>query len=284
MSETSLPLPKWLLGQELERARLDSGHELADAASALHITEISVRRFESGKTLINPLQLEILCGLYGVGADVRERLENLRELAAQPAWWTSLGPRPPAMAAMLRMEMSAVRIRTFDHSAIPGLLQTPAYARAVIRAVELDITAKKLEASVKLRMTRQTQVWDKDEPPEAIFIIDESALNRIPGPAETHRAQLARLLNPPANAVVQILPFRAGPSPATGTFYIFDFESDVMPKGVYAEGSVQAKDLTEAGENIGAYEQVWERARSMALPPAESAAFLHQMMEGIPDE
>jgi len=280
-------LHKRLLGRGLAELRLAAGISLDEAAEHLSRAPVSVWRFEQGKTMIDGLQLRTLCDLYRADPETRKRLEDLHELASQPTWWSHLGPRPPATAGLLGMEDLARRIRGYDHSAIPGLLQTPAYAHANIKAVDPTISRERLELAVRLRMERQTQIWDRENPPEAVFLIDEAALHRQAGPPEARRAQLSRLRTLPPSAVVQIVPFSAGPHPSLGTYLIFDieFESGVLMRGVYVEGSASGKGfVSESADDVQEYEAIFERTRAKALTPKESALHIQELMKGISDD
>lgn len=283
MTDAREPLPKWLLGRQLRSLREEGGHSVAEIAKRLGLVGTSVRRFEDGKTVITKLALEVLSDYYEVEPETRERLFNLREMASQPGWWKSYGPQPDATAALLEMEPAAIRIRSFDHDAVPGLLQTPACARAIIDAVELDISRQQLESGVELRVQRQSRVFG-DEKREVTFIVDETALHRMPGSAETRRAQLARLRTPPKGVTVRILPFSAGPHPALAGFTIFDFDSDVISRGAYVEWSAMTRGGVEEGNDVLPFEQIWERIKPMTLSPSQSSQFIKRMMEGISDE
>lgn len=280
-------LHKRLLGRGLEELRVNAGVSLEEAAEQIARSTTSVWRFEQGKTLIDALQLKTLCTLYGAGPDRRTRLENLRELARQPVWWSDFGPRSAATAGLLSMEDLAFRLREFDHCAIPGLLQTPSYARANIEAVEPTISRPEVEAAVALRMERQAKVWDRKDPPEVLFLIDEAALWRLPGSSDARRAQLGRLRTVPSSVQVQIVPFSAGPHPSLGTYVLFDLDldSEGLSKGVYIEGSAAEKGyVTEVASHVQAYELVFERTRAKALAPDLSARRLQEMMKEIPDD
>ncbi|GAB3435809.1 helix-turn-helix domain-containing protein [Flindersiella endophytica] len=279
-------LHRRLLGRGLEELRTSAGVSLNDAAEQIARSTTSVWRFEQGKTMIDALQLRTLCALYGASPEQRARLENLRELARRPAWWSHLGPRPTVTAGLLSMEDLAWRIREFDHSAIPGLLQTPDYARAIIEAVEPGSSRSDIDTAVALRMERQAKVWAGQEPPEALFLIDEAALWRMPGTPEARRAQLGRLHNPPPTVTLQIVPFSAGPHPSLGTYLIFDLKLDATnARGVYVEGSAAQKGyITEDEPHIEAYELVFEQTRAKALPPKLSAQRLVEMMKELPDD
>ena len=282
-------LHKRLLGTQLNRLREDAKVTLEEAGDRLGRTTRTVRRFEDGDTLPDKLQLDALCDLYGVDPEVRKQLESLRELARQPVWWSHLGPRPPATSAMLAMESTAHRIRDFDHNAIPGLLQTTSYTANNIRAVEPGLSPQQVESAVKLRTERQARIWQRENPPEAHFLIDEAALWRIAGSGESKRAQFSRLLPPflAPTVTIQIVPFSAGPHPSLGTYRIFDLDLDSNTgiKGVYVEGSAtQQGVIIENESEIAQYELVFEQTRAKAYSPSESARYIKERIRGIADD
>lgn len=292
MPDESL-LYKRLLGRELEQLRTHAGIRPTEAGDQLGRTQTSVWRFEQGKTLIDTLQLKTLLDLYGAGAAVRRRLEHLREMARQPVWWSHLGPRPPATAGLLSMERSARQIRGYDNHAIPGLLQTSAYARANIVAVAAEISRQELDDAITLRMERQAVVWNRDDPPEATFLVDEAVLYRMTGPVEVRHAQLARLRSLPPKVRLHVVPFRKGPHPSFGTYFIFnldfdlelDLESGLTWRGVYVEGAATEEGyVTEADRDIEKYISVFERTRALALSARQSARLIEDIMKGLVED
>lgn len=281
------PLYKRLLGQALGQLRDDAKVTFEEAAGRLDRTTRTVRRFESGDTLPDGHQLNTLCELYGAGGQARTRVENLHELARQPVWWSHLGPRPPATAAMLAMEELAYRVRDFDTNAIPGLLQTVAYATETNLAVDVDLSPQQAEADVALRMERQVKIWEGERPPEAVFLIDESVFKRMTGTAEGQKAQLARLLTPPPSAQIQIVPFDKGPHPSLGAYRIFDLDLDsaAPAKGVFVEGSTSQQGVVIESESaIAKHELAFERTRAKALSVSESARRIRERIRETPDD
>jgi transcriptional regulator with XRE-family HTH domain len=276
-------LSGWLLGNRLQEARNRAGRTVATTARDLGIHQQTLRRWENAEVIPGLLQLRGLFDYYGVPAEERGDLEGLRERATRPGWWNGSGTWPDATLELLGMEMAAVRIRGWDLTSIPGLLQTPEYARLVMQAMEPNISPTHLDTGVELRTGRQAKVF-AGPLREAIFMIDEMALARMPGGAAVRRAQITRLLTPPSPATIQVVPFRAGPHPAKGSFLIFDFDSDRIPAGVYAQGSVNAKEVVETGGEVARYEQVWTWLQAKALSPHETTRFLKRTLEGISDD
>jgi hypothetical protein len=276
-------LSGWLLGNQLKEARERAGRTVADTARELGVHQQTLRRWENAEVIPNKMQVMVLSEYYELGGGQRQDLEALRERAGQPAWWNGSGRWPDATAELLGMEIAAVRIRAWDLTAIPGLLQTPEYARQIMLSVEPNISPTHLDAGVELRVGRQARVFE-GQVREMVFMIDELVLRRMPGGAAVRRAQLARLLAPPPLATIKIVPFSVGPHPALGSFFVCDFDSAVIPKGVYVEGSVVAKGMVETGKEVDRYEQVWTWLEGKALSGKQTAHHLKERLEGITDE
>lgn len=99
---------------------------------------------------------------------------------------------PSWFAPWRAVERDAVRLRTFQPSLVPGLLQTEMYARVVLTDGGLR-TAEEVERLVETRMERQ-ELLSGDDPTPFTAIVDEAALIRVVGDIEIQRAQLNHLL------------------------------------------------------------------------------------------
>jgi transcriptional regulator with XRE-family HTH domain len=274
-------LSGWLLGTQLEAARVKAGfRNAAEAAKVVSVDRATLKRWENGEVIPDPLKLRGLCGLYGVPEAKQLELEELRTRAKEPGWWSS-GKWPDATAELLGMEIAAVRIRSWDLTAIPGLLQTPEYARLVMQSVEPDISPTQLDDGVELRTSRQAKVFE-GALREAIIMIDENALARMSGKAAVRRAQLARLRALPKQVTLQVVPFSAGSHPALGSFLICDFDSDRIPAAAFVEGSVSGRSFTE--KDVSRYEQVWAWLQEKALTPQQTTEFLRKRLEDTRDD
>jgi transcriptional regulator with XRE-family HTH domain len=256
---------------------------MREAANRLKVGELTIRRYENGDTRPDANKLEILAGFYQASEEQREELEWLRSSIDKQEWWRRFGGGLDSMA-FLELEPAATQIRSYDHDAIPGLLQTPAYARAIMEALELGVSRQALTRGVDLRMERQARVFG-DQDKDITFIVDQAALERMPGGAAVRRAQLARLRRPPKGVTVLVLPFSAGPHPALSGFTIFEFDIEEIPTAVYTEWSASANGaVVEDEKDVELYEELWRRIRPLTLDRAQSSKFIKEMMESISDE
>jgi transcriptional regulator with XRE-family HTH domain len=275
-------LAGWILGKRLAEARKAAERKLAETTRVLEIHETTLRRWENAEVVPGLIQLNAVLDFYGAPEEVRAELRELRARAAEPGYWNGSGPWPSATAELLNMELAAVRRRSWDLTAVPGLLQTPEVARAIMQSVEPHLSPPQLDRAVDLRMLRQLKVAEGPTR-EVIYLIGEEALARLPGTLAARRAQLVKLLSRPPTTTIQVLPFRAGPHLALGSFLICEFDSEQINSAVFVEGSVSGRSYTET-KDIHRYETVWTSIHNKALGPEETVRFLRDQLEGMTDD
>ncbi len=226
---------------------------------------------------VRPLvtDVRVLLDTYGVtDTKIREALFDLTRQARERGWWTAYGALDDNY---VEFEAEASRISTYELSIIPGLLQTPEYARAIQRGL-LMTDEQEIDRLVELRMERQ-KILTGDNPPKLWAVIDESALRRSFGSAETKVGQLQRLIDTEhmENVVVQVLPIDADPHPGLyGSFVILDYEGDpslvyreMKPSSSYEEGPAQVEERRTVFQHLSA----------TALGPKESIAWLRRLAD-----
>jgi transcriptional regulator with XRE-family HTH domain len=133
-------------------------------------------------------------------------------------------PFPASFRSFAPHEAEATALYTFEHSFIPGLLQTEAYARAVMEAYP-DATEEVVSERLAGRLSRQA-VLDRDDPPPPMVcaLIDQSALNREIGGPMVMREQLVHLaaVSRRPNITVQIIPNTGAHLGLLGAFTVAD--------------------------------------------------------------
>ncbi len=121
-------------------------------------------------------------------------------------------PFPASFRSFAAHEAEAVALSNYEHSLVPGLLQTEEYARAIL-ATRPNTTADEVEEQVRGRMDRQAVLTRNDPPaPLLLALIDEGVLHRPIAPPAVMRGQLARLLtlSRQPNITIQVVPYEAG--------------------------------------------------------------------------
>src|SRR5256885_4093000 len=128
------------LRAELKRAREQSGMTQKEVAEALDWSPSKVIRIETGAVIISTSDLMALLPHYGVTD--RKRIDTLVEVARasrKQAWWDDYRPYyDQQFLTFLGYEASTIRMRAFQALLVPGLLQTPAYTNAIMRAYTDD--------------------------------------------------------------------------------------------------------------------------------------------------
>jgi hypothetical protein len=121
-------------------------------------------------------------------------------------------PFPASFRSFAPYEAEAVALHVFEHSLMPGLLQTEAYARAVL-STRPNTPEDEVESLVAGRLARQAVLW-RDDPPAPILwaLVDEGVLYRPVAPPDVMYDQLKHLaeVSGRPNITVQIVPYSAG--------------------------------------------------------------------------
>jgi transcriptional regulator with XRE-family HTH domain len=173
----------------------------------------------------------------------------------------------------VELEPLARKIQTFEVQAVPGLLQTEAYARAVLGAGR----STAVDELAMARLARQ-RILERPSPPQLWVVLDEAAVRRPVGGQQVMRAQLARLveLAIAQRIVLQVLPYAAGEHACMdGALSILSLSDGQELVYVEAHGSGHIIDETEA---VHAAQLRYDLVRASALAPAASVELLRVQM------
>lgn len=175
---------------------------------------------------------------------------------------------PPWLREWVDWERDAVSIRWFEHTWVPGLLQTEAYARATLTGEAL--TAAEIDELVASRLERQA-ILRRDRPPLVVAVIFEGVLHQSAyGDRELMREQLEHLVHCAALPGVQIhvVPRDIGMYPGLGGGFILA----ELPTGehvAHVDSQASAQLLNEAAA-VATLSRRWERIRGEALSRTQS--------------
>ncbi|MGX1129013.1 transcriptional regulator with XRE-family HTH domain [Streptomyces glaucescens] len=274
------------LGAELRALRTDAGLTSGEAARLVGWHQSKVSRIETGASGVKPADVRILLDAYGV-VDPRLR-ELLLALAGSGGvqgrdhWWHAYrGVLPPTYRDFISLESQASAMRTLETSVVPGLLQTPEYARAVTRAAVEGIDEDGLDALVEVRLARQ-DVLRSHPPLRLCAVLDEAVLRREVGGPDVMRRQLHRLLEAARLPQVrlQVLPFSAGAHiGVTGPFVVFSF-SNTSDLDVVVLDHLTSSLYLERKEDVEAYTEAFDALRRNALSPEESLDYIAVISDG----
>jgi len=173
---------------------------------------------------------------------------------------------PPWFEEWIDAERQARVIRWWEPLLIPGLLQTPDYARALFLAWQRSEDADKIERDVAARIDRK-RIFQPPDPATLIAVIDEGVMYRKIGDEKTMREQLEHLVETSMlpNISLHVVPAGIGAHTGLlGAFALADIEEGI-PRVVYMENPDQG--LTSGTPSvISKIAGMFERVRSEALP------------------
>lgn len=250
-------------GFELRRRREEAGLTQGQLGGCIFCTASLVGQVETARKVPTREFAERVDAALGTDGTF-SRLVGLVLRSQLPHWFQ----------AYAEMEARAAYISTYQCQLVHGLLQTPAYAAALLSVDHPD----RVEEMVAARMERQ-RILKRDEPPVLWVVLDESVLLQAVGDREVMRNQLAHLLsfrNHPW-VHVQVLPFSVGAHTAMmGTFNLlrFDDDPDIHYCESYDQGHMTANPDVIRERSVG-----YARLQAMALSLEDSADLIARVME-----
>ncbi|GAA1265435.1 MULTISPECIES: helix-turn-helix transcriptional regulator [Streptomyces] len=278
-SSTSAPtVLRMILGRRLQDMRLGAGASLEDAARALRVKTLTIRRLEKAEVALKPLYVEKLLETYGADRQEIDEFVDLAEQANEPGWWHSYRDVVPSwFTAYVSLETGAKTLRTYEPQYVTGLLQTPGYARAVLRGGLPNGSEEELVRRVELRLHRQS-LLDREDAPTLWVVMEEAVLHRTVGSPDVMREQIERLLDVSelAHISVDIVPFTAGAHVgACAPFTYFRFEEPELPDIVYSE-LLSASVYLDQRADVVAHLEAHSRM-ALATSSEDSRALLNRM-------
>jgi transcriptional regulator with XRE-family HTH domain len=260
--------PAAFLGAELRRARVAAGFSSQEVLAArLGFDRTVVAKAETGERPPTADVLAAWCAACQLDEDLFGRLALLARRAD--------GPVPSWFEDWLRAEGEAHTLRVWQPLIIPGLLQTPEYARALFVAAGADET--KAEELVALRLERQS-ILERADPPHVVVVIDEPVLHRLIGSPAIMYEQLIHVADMAErpNISVEVVPASTGANAGlSGGFQLAS--CDGAPDVLYMNG---VEDVTEERRSLVRHATlIFDLVRGDALPRAASRALISEAAE-----
>lgn len=265
-----------LLGALLKRLRENSGVARADAAYEIRGSDSKMSRLEAGKVSFKERDVDDLLKMYGIteGTD-RDRVLEMAKESNKHGWWQRYNEVIPSwFEDYVGLEASASRIQTYELLFVPGLLQTPEYARAVVSAGHPDARDPGVEQRLNVRLQRQ-RILRRPDAPTFWAVLDESVLHRPIGSEDVLTAQMDHLLELAAlpSVVLQILPWQLSGYAAEHAFTMLRFAEPELPDLVYLEEHTGAAYLDKRPD-VESYTRIMDRLTIDAMSPEASRRHL----------
>ncbi|WP_433334187.1 helix-turn-helix domain-containing protein [Spirillospora sp. CA-294931] len=236
-----------------------------EVAEVLGLKKSSVSNLEAGRTKLSEEHAEKLDRRYGSRGHF-QRLVRLATTAHDPDWF----------GQFTRYERQAVLIKAYFALVVPGLFQTPEYARALIVGAQV---VDDVDHALDERLRRQ-EILRRTDPPELQMLIKQSALEDPIGGGEVMRAQLAHLIEVShlGNVILRIVPRSARAHPGVdGSFTLL---SSAQGEHALSE-AVGGGRLVSDPAKVRDYRRRFDRLGADALSRDSTRSLLAEMMEAM---
>jgi transcriptional regulator with XRE-family HTH domain len=263
-------------GDRLRKLRARAGY-LTGKEFATHLgwAQSRVSRIETGTQTATDSDVVAWCSATDTSESVAaELLTELREIRIEAASWRRQlrAGHAARQEDVRRVEVVAKRIRAFEFALLPGLVQTPEYARRVLTIhARLHGSPLDVEQAVRIRMQRQHVLYDADRTIE--LLVSESALRYPVGPPEVMAAQFDRLFTVCGLSTVRFGIVRAGietPVIPMHGFWIMDDRSVVIE-------TIDSEITAENPADITLYHRVMDELWTVAAEGEDARAILARL-------
>ncbi|MDF3301630.1 helix-turn-helix domain-containing protein [Streptomyces tropicalis] len=270
------------LALELRRLREAAGISSREAAALLGVNSVQISQIESGASGVSEQRLRRMASNYActdqqfidaLAGMVRDRPEG---------WWEEYrGQLPTPFLDLAELEHHSTYRHDVELLFVPGLLQTPEYARAAFSSRVPELPDEELELRVRHRMQRKA-IFVGPDPVPYEAVVHEAALRiRVSGRA-TARAQLLRVLelSEADHITVRAIPldmdgFGAAWSPmmlAGGAVPKLDTAVRDAPHGT---------GFIDSEAQLGLFRTLFRRVEAVSLDPARSRDFIHRLAKEL---
>lgn len=270
------------LGTELRRLREAAGLKALEVAGLLNSTSAQISLVEAGFAGVSAERVRRLAAHYACTDEAL--IDALVAMATDRTrgWWEDFrGVLPTPFLDLAELEHHAAFMHEVVITHVPGLFQTPDYARAVFSYMNPELPVSELEPRVEHRMRRRT-VLEGDKPTPYEAIVHEFALRIRVSTRGVARAQLRQILDlsEQDHVTVRIIPVDQDDFAGAGAAMI------------YLGGPVPRLDtgLRDAPVNKGPIdtEAQLQRLRTLllkvgkaSLAPAQSRDFIHRVAKEL---
>ncbi|GGM36367.1 transcriptional regulator [Longimycelium tulufanense] len=269
------------LASELRRLRMSTGLTTDAAGERAGMSGAKVSRIENNRQSFTRDDVAALLDAYGLQDDQRGELLDMAERAHELGWWKPYERQlTKATPTLLALEMDATRLRNFEPTVLPGLLQTPEYARQVLRTTGPSVRPEEIEARVAARMARQA-ILTKPKAPSLQAVIDEAVLRRLLASPDIAERQFRHLLDAAdrPNVLLQVIPLTAGiHTGVEGPFLIFEYGNS---SAVVLLEAKAGEHFLEKEPEVAPYLTAITSLEEQALDAAESRTLVARLLKEL---
>ncbi|MFE1909588.1 helix-turn-helix domain-containing protein [Streptomyces gardneri] len=255
-----------VFGQQLKLCRLRAGMERAELGARTGYSASTIASYEQGRRIPPPKFIDEADEVLDAGGVLKAGKKEVAR-AQYPAFFRDAA----------RLEAQAIELHVYATQAVPGLLQTDEYARAVFEMWRPLLDEEVVEQRVAARMARQ-EIFTRRPAPHLSFVIEESVLHRPLGGRSVWRGQLEQLLlvGQRRNVEIQVMPlWREEHAGLAGPFTLIEDREERRIS--YAEVQGDSRVHTERGK-VRELEAAYGILRAQALTPEESLALIEKLL------
>jgi transcriptional regulator with XRE-family HTH domain len=266
----------------LRQARLDAGLTQDQVAGELDWSLSKIVRIENGSVKLSTTDLKAMLGQYRItDSHIEQELVSMAKAARQRPWWSAYREfAAPRYLEYVELEQAAAATLNYQPQLVPGLLQTRAYAAAVIGQPGRGTTEERAAGLLKFRMKRQ-ELLNAPEPPTLSFVLDESVAYRQVGTPEIMADQIRHLIKLADRPyiTVQIRPFAAGLAPGMqAPFVVVSFPDRADPDVLFLE-SPRGDTLVDNDQGeISRCRSMFEDMQKTSLSEPDTIKFLSGLL------
>jgi hypothetical protein len=257
---------------------------VVDVAKAAGVSQPTWSQVETSVAVPGKEQLECALRLLEVEGAEADEMQALRDRAKRREWWYEYDDvANPAYLKFIGYEASAVEILQCTSGWIPGLLQTPAVARAIFSMLGSPVRPENVDRTVAVRVRRQRIL----ENPGLRFhvICGEEALRYIWGSPAILQEQLLYLrdlAHSRPNVTFQAVPFSAGPHLGHSNPYaILRFENPLDSPIVSFDSAPVTSMIVDTPAELRRWRYVFDELQRTALPPEGTVRLIESIIEEL---
>ncbi|WP_328739155.1 helix-turn-helix domain-containing protein [Streptomyces erythrochromogenes] len=258
-----------VFGRQLKRFREWAELERPELGSRTGYSASTIAAFEQGRRIPPPKfidQADELLGARGMLMDMKEEIERVR----YPAFFRGAA----------KLEKEAVELHVYAVQAVPGLLQTAEYARAVFAMWLPLLDEATIEERVTARLARQ-DIFSRTPLPTISFVIEESMLRRPLGGRDVMRGQLEQILlaGQRRNVAIQVMPTALEEHAGLGGSFTL-IETREGRRMAYVEAHQDSRLYSER-KSVREFEERYGLLRAQALTPRESLDVIEKALGDV---
>ncbi|CAL2066240.1 Helix-turn-helix domain-containing protein [Streptomyces murinus] len=254
------------VGRQIRLWREAAGLKQGELGALIGYSEEMVSSVERGRRAPKPEFLDATDEAVGAGGKLSATKEDVEKARY-----------PKSVRDLKKLEDESVELSAYANHYVHGLLQTPAYARAMYNTRRPSYTEEEIDSRVGARLARQ-EVFDRVPRPSITFVQEEVTLRRPIGGRAVLRQQLEHLLEMAQfrHVEIQVMPTdREDHAGMSGSFRLLKLQDGTTV--AHEEGQAYSRLLSDPKE-VQLLEIRYGIIRAQALPPRESLTFIEKVL------